>query len=319
MRRAKWNFENHWDRFRKLVPVALLLTSGILENPAMAQKKGQKTFSTPVEASEALYTAAKSNDEEKLLEIFGPDGKEILYSGDEAEDAESRDTFLQVYEEMHRLVEEPNGTVILYIGARNWPVPIPIVNQRNVWYFDTEAGRQEILFRRIGRNEISAIQTCRQLAAAEKEFLQQRHEYAQKIFSDEGQQNGLHWQVARGQPDSPIGPLVAQAVAERYAKDARGAPVPYRGYYFHILTSQGKHAPGGAKSYITDGKMTGGFAFVAYPAEYRSSGVETFLVSTDGVVYEKDLGKNTEAIAGSMKQFNPDSTWRTAESNQESP
>jgi Protein of unknown function (DUF2950) len=319
MRRAKSNLEKHWDRLRKLVPVALLLTSGILENPAMAQEKGQKTFSTPLEASEALYTAAKTNDEKELLEIFGPGGKEILYSGDEAEDAASRATFLQGYEEMHRLVEEPNGTVILYVGARNWPAPIPIVTRRNVWYFDTEAGKKEILFRRIGRNEISAIQTCGQLAAAEKEFWQQRHEYAQKIFSDEGQQNGLYWQVSQGQPDSPIGPLVAQAVAEGYAKDARGAPVPYRGYYFHLLTSQGKHAPGGAKSYITAGKMTGGFAFVAYPAEYRSSGVETFLVSTDGVVFERDLGENTEAIAESMKQFNPDSTWRGAESDRESP
>ena len=291
MRRAKWNFEKHLDRLRKLVPVALLLTSGILENPAMAQEKGQKTFSTPLEASDALYTAAKSNDEKELLEIFGPGGKQILHSGDEAEDAASRATFLQGYEEMHRLVEEPNGTVSLYIGARNWPAPIPIVKKQNGWYFDTESGKQEILFRRIGRNEISAIQICRQLAAAEKEFLQQRHEYAQKIFSDEGQQNGLYWQVAEGQPDSPIGPLVAQAVTEGYPKDARGAPVPYRGYYFHILTRQGKHAPGGAKSYITDGKMTGGFAFVAYPAEYRSSGVETFLVSTDGARFREGSGR----------------------------
>ena len=319
MRRARWDLERHWDRLRKLVPVALLLTCGILENPAMAQEKGQKTFSTPAEASEALYTAAKTNDEKELLEIFGTAGKEILYSGDEAEDAESRATFLKRYEEMHRLVEEPDGTVTLYIGARNWPAPIPIINRGNVWYFDTEAGKQEILFRRIGRNEISAIQTCRQLAEAEKAFFQRRHEYAQKIFSDEGQQNGLYWQVAQGQADSPIGPLVAQAVAEGYARDARGAPVPYRGYYFHILTSQGKHAPGGPKSYVIDGKMTGGFALVAYPAEYRTSGVQTFLVSTDGVVFEKDMGENTEAIAGSMKQFNPDSSWRRAESDQEAP
>src|SRR5271166_4767261 len=148
MRRAKWNFEKRLDQFRKLVPVALLLTSGILENPAMAQEKGQKTFSTPVEASHALYTAAKNNDEKELLEIFGPGGREILYSGDESEDAESRATFLQGDEEMHRLVEEANGTVSLYIGAKNWPAPISIVNKQNVWYFDTEAGKQEILFRR---------------------------------------------------------------------------------------------------------------------------------------------------------------------------
>lgn len=313
MRRAKLNFEKHLDRFRILVTVVLLLTTGILANRGVAQARGQKTFSTPEEASQALYTAAKNKDEKVLLEIFGPDGKQIISSGDEAEDAESRTTFLQAYEEMHRFVKEPDDTVTLYIGARNWPVPVPIVNKSGVWYFDAEAGLQEILFRRIGRNEISAIHVCRALAAAEKEFLQQRHEYAQKIFSDEGQQNGLYWQVAEGQPESPIGPLVAQAVTEGYAKNARGTEVPYRGYFFHILTSQGKNAPGGGKSYITDGTMTGGFAFAAFPAEYRSSGVKTFLVSTDGVVFEKDLGKNTEAIATSMKEFNPDSTWQQAE------
>lgn len=317
MRRAKWNFEKHLDQIRKLVPVALLLTSGILENPAMAQEKGQKTFSTPVEASHALYAAAKSNDEKELLEIFGPGGREILYSGDESEDAESRATFLQGYEEMHRLVEEPNGTVSLYIGARNWPAPIPIVSKQNVWYFDTEAGKQEILFRRIGRNETSAIQICRQLVAAEKEFSQQNHEYARKVFSDEGKHNGLYWQMA-GQPESPIGPLVAMAVSED-ASNHRGSAVPYRGYFFHVLTSQGKNAPGGAKTYIANDKMTGGFAFVAFPAEYRSSGVKTFLVSTDEVVFEKDLGENTEAIATSMSQFNPDSTWQRAEEDQELP
>jgi len=313
MRRAKLNFEKHLDRFRYLVMAALFLASGILANLGMAQEKGQTTFSTPEEAAQALYQAAKNNDERALLEIFGASGRQILYSGDEAEDAESRATFLQGYAEMHRLVQEPDGTVTLYIGDKNWPSPIPLVSQGHVWYFDTKAGKQEILFRRIGRNEISAIQICRELAAAEREFAQQHQEYAQKIFSDEGRHNGLYWQVAEGQPESPIGPLVAQAVTEGYAKNARGTEVPYRGYFFHILTSQGEDAPGGAKSYIDGGRMTGGFAFVAYPAEYRSSGVKTFLVSTDGVVFEKDLGRNTEASARSMKQFNPDSTWRRTE------
>ena len=216
-------------------------------------------------------------------------------------------------------MKEPDGTVTLYVGARNWPVPIPIVNKGDVWYFDTQAGLQEILFRRIGRNEVSAVQVCRELASAEEEFFQQRHEYAQKIFSDKGQQNGLYWQVAESQPESPIGPLVAQAVTEGYSKGARGVPVPYRGYYFHILTSQGKDAPGGAKSYIAGGKMNGGFAFVAYPAEYRSSGVKTFIVRTGGVLFEKDLGKNTKAIATSMTRFDPDSTWRKTEVAPENP
>ncbi|MGO9679242.1 MAG: DUF2950 domain-containing protein [Candidatus Sulfotelmatobacter sp.] len=312
MRKAKLNFENHLDRFRTLVRVALLLTTGILANVGVTQEKGQRTFSTPEEAGQALYTAARNNDEKALLEIFGAEGKQILYSGDEAEDAESRATFLKEYEEMHRIVQEPDGAVTLYIGAKNWPIPVPLISKKNAWYFDTDSGKQEILFRRIGQNEISAIQICRQLAAAEKEFSQQNHEYAAKLFSDEGKHNGLYWEASSNQPESPIGPLVARAAADGYAVKRRGA-IPYRGYFFRILTSQGKNAPRGAKSYFAGDKMTGGAAFVAFPAEYRSSGVKTFLVSTDGVVFEKDLGENTQAIAASMKRFNPDSTWGRAE------
>jgi hypothetical protein len=220
---------------------------------------------------------------------------------------------------MYRLVKESDGTATLYIGAKNWPVPIPIVNTGAVWHFDTEAGMQEILFRRIGRNEISAIHTCRELAAAEREFSQEHHEYAQKIFSDEGKHNGLYWRIAENQAESPVGPLVAQAVTDEYTGNRGGSAVPYRGYFFHILTSQGENAPGGAKSYIADGRMTGGSAFVAYPAEYRSAGVKTFLVNSDGVIFEKDLGKDTKAIARSMKQFNPDSTWQRTEEERAKP
>ena len=310
-------FQKPVVRFRMLVTVGFLLATAVFANVGEAQQtKNEKTFATLDEASEALYTAAKSHDENMLLEIFGTAGKQILYSGDDAEDANSRATFLKEYEEMHRLVQEPDGSVLLYIGAKNWPIPIPLVNQGDLWHFDTEAGLEEVLFRRIGRNETSAIHVCRALAAAEKEFAQERHEYAQKIFSDEGQKNGLYWGVAEGQPESPIGPLVAQAVTEGYARNSRGTPTPYRGYFFHILRAQGKNAPGGAKSYLAGTKMSGGFAFVAYPAEYRSSGVKTFLVSTDGVVFEKDLGANTETIASSMTRFNPDSTWHRTEDDQ---
>jgi len=215
---------------------------------------------------------------------------------------------------MHRLVNEPDGTTVLYIGARNWPAPIPLVHNANGWYFDTAAGRMEILYRRIGRNEMSAIRVCQELAAAEHEYHDAQHsQYAQAIFSDEGQHNGLYWKVAAGEPQSPIGPLVANAVAQGYGPGRGGAATPYRGYYFQILTTQGKHAPGGAKQYIVDGKMTEGFAFVAYPAEYRSSGVMTFIVGSDAVVYQRDLGKATDAIAVSMKTYDPDSTWRKAQ------
>jgi len=252
-----------------------------------------------------------------MLEILGPDGKRIVSSGDDAEDAQSRANFVQKYREMHRLMKEPDGTTTLYIGAENWPTPIPLVDKGNKWYFDTEAGKKEILYRRIGRNEMSTIRVCQELVAAEKEYHAAQHgEYAPKIFSDEGQHNGLYWKAADGEPQSPIGPLVASAVAEGYVKDQGGRPTPYRGYYYRVLTRQGKDAPGGSKSYIINGKMTEGFAFVAYPAEYKSSGVMTFIVNEDGVVYQKDLGKKTEVLAKATKEYNANSSWRKAEEQQ---
>jgi hypothetical protein len=299
------------------VAAAAILLAGFLVAPSRGQQAGQKTFASPEEASKALFAAAKNNDEKAMLDLLGPDGKEIISSGDEAEDAQSRANFAKRYEEMSRLVKEPDGTVTLYIGPHNWPYPISLVNKGSEWYFDTAAGKQEILFRRIGRNEISAIHVCRELAAAQKEYFSQQHnEYARRIYSEEGKHDGLYWKAAENQPQSLIGPLVAQAVADEYAKSRGAEPVPFRGYYFHVLTRQGNNAAGGARSYLVDGKMTG-FAIVAYPAMYRSSGVKTFLVSEDGVVYEKDLGKKTETIATSMHEFNPGSGWQKSEPDQQ--
>ena len=317
MRRTKLNLGNlDGARLSKLAAAAVLLTA-CFHTLSMAQQRGQKTFPSPEDASNALVAAAQSNDEKMLLEILGPDGKQIVNSGDETEDANNRANFVQRYQEMHRLVKEPDGTVMLYIGAENWPTPIPLVKKGNSWYFDTEAGRKEILYRRIGRNEMSTIRVCQELVAAEKEYRStHQNEYAQKCFSDEGQQNGLYWKAADGGPQSPIGPLVASAVAEGYTKKHDGTPTPYRGYYYHILTGQGKNAPGGEKSYIVNGKMTEGFAFVAYPAKYRSSGVMTFIVNDDGVVYQKDLGKKTGVLAKAIKEYNPDSSWQKAEEQQ---
>ena len=297
--------------FAKWAAVAILV-AGCTAAPSMAQKAGQKKFATAQDAADALLAAAQANDESALLAIFGPDGKQVVSSGDATEDAESRANFVKRYNEMHRLVKEPDGTTTLYVGSENWPLPIPLVNKGNSWYFDTEAGKREILYRRVGRNEMSTIHVCQELVAAQKEYFSSHGSaYAQKIFSDEGQQNGLYWKVSEGQPQSPIGPLVASAVAEGYAPGQNsGSPTPYRGYFYHILTGQGAAAPGGAKSYVVDGKMTGGFAFVAYPAEYRSSGVMTFIVGEDGVVYSRDLGKNTASIAKAMKDYNPDSKWK---------
>ncbi len=315
MRRAKPISHAHWAKFLELSACALLLI-GCPSLPALAQQTGQKEFSSPEAASDALVAAMQSNDEKTMLAVLGPDAKQLVSSGDNTEDARSRANFVQRYLDMHRLVKEPDGSTTLYIGAKNWPTPIPLVKKGSSWYFDTEAGKKEILFRRIGRNELSTIRVCEALAAAEKEYhAAHGNEYARKIYSDEGQQDGLYWKPAAGEPQSPIGPLVAAAVAQGYAPGAGNAPTPYRGYYFHILTQQGKNGPGGAKSYLVNGKMADGFAFVAFPAEYRSSGVMTFIVGSDGVVYQKDLGKDTRVIAEAMKKYEPDSTWHKVEEN----
>jgi hypothetical protein len=310
------NFDKfQWANLPTLAAVAILL---IFPIRSVAQQPGQKTFSSPEDASNALFTAMQNNDEKALLDIFGSDGKQIVSSGDQTEDAESRANFVRRFQEMHRLVKEPDGTTTLYIGAENWPTTIPLVNKGNSWYFDTEAGKKEILYRRVGRNELSTIRVCQELVAAQKEYYSAQHnEYAQKIFSDEGQHNGLYWKAAEGEPRSPVGPLVASAFADDYAGSQGGAPTPYRGYYYRILTRQGKNGPGGAKSYIVNGKMAEGFAFVAYPVEYRSSGVMTFIVNEDGVVYQKDLGKKTGVLAKAMKEYNPNSSWQKAEEQQE--
>src|SRR5260370_2211905 len=318
MRRTKLQYGKYcWATLSKLAAAAIFMT-GCVPSRSLAQQPGQRTFSSPEEAANALVAAALKNDEKAMLEILGPDGKQIVSSGDEVEDAESHANCARRYQEMHRFVREPDGTTVIYIGAHNWPAPIPLLNKGNLWYFDTDAGKKEILYRRIGRNEISAIHICRELVAAQKEYYSAQHnEYAQKIFSDEGQRNGLYWKASENEPQSPIGPLVAAAVAEGYAKGQGGPPTPYRGYFFHILTRQGKNAPRGAKNYVVNGNMTEGFAFLAYPADYRSSGVMTFVVGADGLVYQKDLGKKTDVLAKGMKEYNLDSRWQKAEEQEE--
>ena len=318
MRRMKLNFDKFQSASLPILAAVAIFLTACFPIRSMAQQPGQKTFSSPEDASNALVTATQNNDEKAMLDILGPDGKQIVSSGDEAADAESRANFVQRYQQMHRLVKEPDGTTVLYIGAENWPTPIPLVSQGNSWYFDTEAGKKEILYRRVGRNELSAISVCQELVAAQKEFYTAQHdEYAKEIFSDEGQHNGLYWKAAEGEPQSPVGPLVASAFAKDSAKSQDVAPVPYRGYYYRMLTRQWKNGPGGAKSYLVNGKMVDGFAFVAYPAEYRSSGVMTFIVNEDGVVYQKDLGKKTEVLAKALKEYNPNSSWQKAEEEQE--
>jgi Protein of unknown function (DUF2950) len=286
----------------------------------LAQPAGQKTFSSPDEASRALIRAVQAGNEEDLLEIFGADGKEIISSGDQAEDQKSRETFAEKYQRMNRLVTEPDGTVRLYVGAENWPMPIPLVNRKNAWYFDTSAGKEEILFRRIGRNEIATIRVLQELVAAQKEYYSKTHDddsvkqYAQKFVSDEGKHNGLYWNASNREPESPIGSLVAYASSEGYAKKTNSpSSSPFQGYYFRVLIRQGQHASGGAKHYRVHGKMTRGFAFLAYPAEYANSGVMSFIVDQDGVLYQKDLGPKTTELANALREYDPDNTWARVE------
>jgi hypothetical protein len=298
-----------------------ILASGVVcfSAPAGTQLPGQKTFASAAEACSALVAALQADDQTALLSVLGPDGKEIISSGDPIEDKNDRAVFVQEYQQMHRLVVEPDGKTTLYIGAENWPTPIPLVHEGDAWYFDTAAGKQEVLYRRIGRNELTVIQTCHELVDAEKEYYAKPHDgepgrqYAQKFYSDPGKHNGLYWNPASGEAESPLGPLVASAADEGYTRKSNQKPQPFQGYRFRVLTGQDANQPGGARSYITDGKMTGGFAFLAYPAEYRSSGVMTFIVDQDGVVYEKDLGPRTAEIAKALKQYNRDATWHKAD------
>jgi len=316
MMRIKDRFQKvRWWTVVRLTPVALfLLWTFSFTWVLLAEPPGQRIFSSAAEASRALFLAAQAGDPRALLEIFGPDGKEIVSSGDPVEDKNSRDQFVWKYQEMKRLVKEPDGTMRLYIGAENWPLPIPLVNYDDAWSFDTGAGKEEILFRRIGRNEIAAMRICQELVDAQKEYYAESldgegKQYAKKFVSDEGKHNGLYWKTGRGEPESPIGAYLAYGGGDAYPGNPNSGAKPFYGYYFQILTKQGEHASGGAKNYIVDGKMSGGFAFLAYPVEYAASGVMSFIVDQDGIVYQKDLGPNTTNLAKTLSVYEPDKTW----------
>jgi hypothetical protein len=284
--------------------------------PALSQDPGQKTYSSPEEASAALHEAVRSGDQQSLRQVLGPTAKEMISSGDEDEDRRSQQQFVEKYQQMHRLGKERDGRITLYVGAENWPMPVPLVSNRNRWYFDCDNGKREILLRRVGRNEMYAMEVCRALVDAQKEYSAEPRDgdsvkqYAARFVSDEGKQNGLYWKSDGGKPESPIGPLVTFASIEDYRKASIPQPRPFYGYYFRLLKRQGKNAPGGAKSYFVNGKMTRGFAFVAYPAEYGSSGVMTFIVNQDGTMYQKDLGSSTTNPARTLSSYNPDATWK---------
>jgi hypothetical protein len=310
---------NSWIKRCGALAMAAAFIVLVISAPSQAETVKQQTFASPEEAVNALVKALKSDDAKALETIFGPGSKDLLFSGDPVADKTTRERFLSRYGEKNRL-EVTEAKANLNIGNDDWPFAVPLVKKEGLWYFDTKQGREEILARRIGQNELSTIQVCLAYVDAQREYFRKDRdgdgllEYAQKFGSDKGKKNGLYWPVKEGEGQSPLGPLFASAQEKGYsAKAAGGKPIPYYGYYYRILTGQGKNAPGGAYDYMVKGNMIGGFALVAYPAKYGASGVMTFIVNHDGVVYQKDLGKNTEKTALAMKVFDPDSTWKKAQ------
>lgn len=298
--------------------VAALFLATALCTPAFAAKQAkvaQQVFATPDEAVKALIDACKAGDKQALHSVLGPKSDMILSSGDPVADKAGMERFVKAYEEKHALVPEGDAKVVIEVGAQSWPVPIPVVKNAKGWWFDTRAGLEEVLNRRIGRNELNAIQVCLAYIDVQHDYASKDRtgegtlQFAQKFVSDEGKKNGLYWLQKPGEEPSPLGPFAAVARGEGYDRGSRPNPIPYHGYYYRILTAQGPHATGGARSYVLKGKMMGGFALVAWPARYGSSGIMSFIVNHEGVVYEKNLGKNTSAVAKTLKAFDPDKSW----------
>jgi len=294
------------------VVVMIVAFAGMTADAAVKQKG----FASAEEAVKAAITAVKSNDDKEVLAIFGVEAKEVIFSGDPVSDKQRREKFISAYDQKNTLAKE-GDKMVLIIGEKDWPFPIPLVKKGDQWFFDTKAGKEEILNRRIGENELSTVQTLLAVVDAQREYAMKDHdsdnilEYAEKFRSDPGKKNGLYWKTKEGEEQSPLGELVAGARTEGYSgAGSKDKPRPFHGYYFRMLKKQGKHASGGAFDYTVKGNLIGGFAVVAYPGTYGNSGVMTFIVNHDGVVYEKDLGPDTEKIAKKMKAFDPDSGWK---------
>lgn len=294
--------------------VATAIIFSVASSPSFAAGSQQKTFATPDEAVKALVAAVREDNEKELMLILGPGSKELISSGDEVADRTGRKKFISSYDEKNALERKSPTAMVLHTGSDSWPMPIPIVKKGSAWVFDIGKGKKEILKRRIGRNELHVIEALDAYVDAQLEYAGKdcrgsgKVEFAQQLFSSEGKRDGLYWEAKEGEPTSPLGPLVAQAAKEGYAREANLSP--FHGYYFKILKGQGKHAAGGAYNYVVKDKMLLGFALVAYPAEYGNSGVMTFIVNQAGKVYEKNLGKNTRHIAEAMELFDPDKTWK---------
>ena len=305
-----------------LVPASAAWAQAASAKPAAKAAAKQKTFATPEEAASALVAAVRAKSVPDLVAIVGPGSNDWLFSGDKVADANDWGRFLTAYDQKNGF-EKTGDKAVLEVGADGWPFPAPIVKKGGQWAFDANAGREEIINRRVGRNELDTMQGLLAVVDAQREYAARDADgngfadYARKFRSSPGKKDGLYWPTEGNAPQSPLGPLVAVASREGYGKQGapakEGQQVPYHGYYYRILTSQGKDAPGGAYDYMVSNKLLGGFAVVAWPASYRNSGVMTFIVNHEGVVYEKDLGAQTQSIAAGMTRYNPDATWRKAQ------
>jgi hypothetical protein len=287
-------------------------------------RTSQRTFNTPEDAVKALVDAAKAEDLGEVVKLFGPDSKDLIDTSDPATAKRNREVFTIAAAERWQLTDQADGSKVLVVGNESWPFPIPLVKDGSAWRFDTEAGKEEVLARRIGRNELAAIRLARVYVDAQRVYAKRGHDgepaglFARTFRSDPGRQNGLYWPAAHGDKRSPLGDLVAEAAGEGTDLTKGGAqPTPLHGYYFKILTAQGAAAPGGAKDYIVDGKLSGGFALVAWPAHYDATGIMTFIVNQDGVVREKDLGTGTDAAVKTIKAYDPDPTWIAIDQSQQ--
>ena len=315
---------NHMTRrscawcYASAVIVAVSVAALLLMLPVSAQERKQKAFGSPEEAMKALAEAVQANDMKGMIAILGPEGEDIIDSGDKVADKNAQQQFLKAYQEGVDFVKEKEDRASVILGNDHWPLPIPIVKKGDGWVFDTKAGKEEMVNRRVGRNELTAIQVCLAYVEAQREYASTDRErdgiiqYAQKVWSDPGRRNGLYWEAGEGELPSPVGPFVAQATEEGYTKKS-DKPIPYHGYYYKILKGQGMSAPGGAYKYVINGHMVAGFALVAWPAEYDVSGVMTFIVNQNGTVYQKDLGLRTGELAKAMTLYNPDRTWKRAQ------
>lgn len=299
---------------------ALGFCEGCKKSERIQEAMGPEKFASPTSAAQAVYNAAKAADSNAILAILGQEGKEYLVTDDPAQNKTTLQQFAGEYDQMHRWAQAENGELVLNVGVENYPFPFPLVKTADgQWVFSAERGKKEIEARKIGENELTVIDVLNEMADAQVEYYKTTHDgskvkqYAQRFTSSEGKHDGLYWKVGEGEEESPLGPLAARASAEAYQKEIKESPQPFHGYFYWILKEQGAHAEGGAKNYLVNGNMTRGFALMAYPAEYRKTGVMTFLIGQDGQVYQKDLGPDTAETAKAIKTFDPDDTWAIVE------